>query len=317
MEILNVIIPIFAIIVTGTIVAHLKILPEDTGSVLIQFAYYVIVPALLIIAIGQEKANSLFNIPFLVVLGGSILGVYLLIIAGSYFLQRKGLGEATILALASVASNAGFVALPILHAIFGHKAMLPTALAIIVVVILFIITMIILDNLKSNASNKNKSLSTKILENLKNPIIFSTLIGMAFALSPIKIPNMVADYLNLLAAAMTPVALFAIGFMIRFSAFKDSGGVIIFASVVKLIAMPAIIFAASHLVGLDPLLTVAATISAAVPTAKNAYVIAGKYNQSADMVSSVITLTTLLSIGTLMVWLFILSHMYPAIFPAS
>ena len=315
MEILGIIVPIFAIIVTGTIYTRLKILPEDTPSVLIQFAYYVLVPALLFIAIAQEKADNLLNIPYLTVLGGGIAGAFFLIMLGSYLFQRKGIGQATIVANCCVASNTGFVALPILHAIFGHKAMLPAALANIVVIIIFIISMTILDNIQKNDSKDRKSAWIKIKDNLKNPIVSSTLLGIAFAASPFKLPVIVADYLNFLAAAMTPVALFAIGMLIRVESFRDNSATIIFASIFKLIAMPALIFTFAHLIGLHPLLTVAATIAAAVPTAKTVYIIAGKYNQSADMVTSVISLTTLLSIVTLIIWLFILSHMYPAIFP--
>jgi predicted permease len=314
MEVLAIVIPIFAIIVTGAVFAHLKILPEQTGGVLIQFAYYVLVPALLIIAIGQEKSSSLFNVPFLAVLGGGIFGAYALIMLGSTLMQRKRLGEAAIFSTACVASNTGFVALPILHAIFGHKAMLPAALANIVVVILFIITMTLLDNLQSSTGENKKSLSTKILDNLKNPIVFSTLIGIAVAVSPFKFPVIAADYLNLLAAAMTPVALFAIGFLIRLDAFRESGFAILFASLFKLVAMPALIYALAVWLNLSPLLTVAAVVSAAVPTAKTTYIIAGKYKQSPDMVSSIISLTTLLSIPTLIIWLFVLSHLYPKLF---
>ena len=296
------------------VVAHLKILPEDTGGVLIQFAYYVLVPALLIIAIGQEKSSSLLNIPFLTVLGGGIFGAYAVIMLGSLLIQKRGLGEAAILSTTCVASNTGFVALPILHAIFGHQAMLPAALANIVVVILFVFTMTLLDNLKSSQGNSRNSFLVMIVNNLKNPIVFSTIIGIALAISPIKIPVIVADYLNLLAAAMTPVALFAIGFLIRLDAFRESGTVIIFASIFKLIAMPALIYVLAVWLNLSPLLTIAAIISAAVPTAKTTYIIAGKYNQSPDMVSSVISLTTLLSIPTLIIWLFILSHLHPNLF---
>ncbi len=315
MEVLGIVAPIFAIIVTGAVFSHLKILPEDTAAVLVQFAYFVLIPALLFVAIAQESADSLLNGPYLTVLGVGIGGGYLLILFGSLLLQKKGLGEATMVATCSVASNTGFVGLPILHAIFGHKAMLPAAIANIVVVTIFLVTMSILGRTKTSEAKVSKSAWANIFDNLKNPIILSTLLGILYAATPFSIPTIVADYLNILAAGMTPVALFAIGLLIRFDAFRESGATILFASLCRLIAMPALIFALAHyVIGLSPLLTIAATVSAAVPTAKTTYIIAGEYEQSADMVSGTISVTTLLSMVTLIIWLFALSRVYPSSF---
>lgn len=60
----------------------------------------------------------------------------------------------------------------------------------------------------------------------------------------------------------------------------------------------------ARLVGLSPLWTVAAVISSAVPTAKNA----------SPLAAHAISVTTLLSIGTLIVWLLVLSRLFPGTF---
>jgi malonate transporter len=59
--------------------------------------------------------------------------------------------------------------------------------------------------------------------------------------------------------------------------------------------------------GLDPLYIIAAVICAAVPTAKTVYILAGEYRCEEMMVASTVSLTTLASIISLVVWLYALS----------
>jgi malonate transporter len=78
-------------------------------------------------------------------------------------------------------------------------------------------------------------------------------------------------------------------------------------SAIKLVIMPLIVYGFSVLLGLDPLYTIAAVICAAVPTAKTAYILAGEYRCEEMMVASTVSLTTLASNISLVVWLYELS----------
>ena len=71
--------------------------------------------------------------------------------------------------------------------------------------------------------------------------------------------------------------------------------------------MPLIVYGLALSLGLDPLYTIAAVICAAVPTAKTAYILAGEYHCEEMMVASTVSLTTLASIVSLVVWLYALS----------
>ena len=78
-------------------------------------------------------------------------------------------------------------------------------------------------------------------------------------------------------------------------------------SVVKLVIMPLIVYGLSVSLGLDPLYTIAAVICGAVPTAKTVYILAGEYHCEEVMVASTVSMTTLLSVISLVVWLYALS----------
>jgi predicted permease len=67
------------------------------------------------------------------------------------------------------------------------------------------------------------------------------------------------------------------------------------------------VYGLSILLGLDPLYIIAAVICAAVPTAKTVYILAGEYHCEEMMVASTVSLTTLVSVFSLVVWLYGLS----------
>ncbi len=314
MEVLDLVLPIFAVMVTGVIVGHTKILPERTADILIKFVFYIAIPALLFMVIGQEKASSLFNPPFLAVLGGGFIAAYAIILLGAIYWRGWKLGAATMLAASCVASNSGFVALPILHASLGHKAVLPAAIANIIVVFLFLVTVALLERAQVQDSELAEDMWIRVRRTLTNPVILSTVLGVAYATTGLGFPVIVVDYLQLLADALTPCALFAIGMSIRFDTLKRSGTAIVFATFVKLIVMPALVFGLAWSAGLSPLLAIAATVAAAVPTAKTTYVLADQYHQEKELVGETISVTTLVSALTLIVWLIILSHVYPGAF---
>jgi malonate transporter and related proteins len=59
--------------------------------------------------------------------------------------------------------------------------------------------------------------------------------------------------------------------------------------------------------GLNPLYTVAAVVCGAVPTAKTVYILAGEYKVEKPLVAATVSMTTLLSVVTLLGWLYGLS----------
>jgi len=313
-EVLSLILPIFALLVTGFIFAQLNILPEHTAEVLIQFAFHVAVPALLIGVIAQEDAEKLLNLPYIAALGGGIAAMYLAILLGALYVWKQNLGPATMLALTSVASNSGFVALPILHATLGHKGVLPAAIANIIVVTVFLFTVPLLERAHAQEAGERESVIAALQRIALNPVILGTLIGIAWAMTGLGLPKVVSAYFNLLAGALTPCALFAIGMSIRLDALRERGAMIIFSSLVKLIALPVLVLLLCHLFELDPLYTIAAVVCAAVPTAKTTFMLASQYGQPEEPVADTISVTTLASTLTLILWLLLLAHLYPAPF---
>ncbi|MBV9670037.1 MAG: AEC family transporter [Acidobacteriales bacterium] len=308
MQIADLILPVFAVIVTGWIVRYTGYLSRTLSDALIHFAYNVAMPALLIVTIAQEPARSLINWRFLVAFGGGSLLCFILVLGMMSVHASRSLGSRTMHGMAASMTNTGFVALPVLQAIFGHRAVLPAAIAtVFVAVVMFPTTVILLEFDQRDARGSRAAPMTVVKRVVLNPMLISTLIGMLLSALGLRLPAPVVAYLGILADALTPCALFAIGLGLSIDGLRASIGRTALLSAVKLIIMPLIVYGLSVSLGLDPLYTLAAVVCAAVPTAKTVYILAGEYRCEELLVASTISMTTLVSVISLVVWMYALS----------
>ncbi|WP_170562631.1 AEC family transporter [Ruegeria atlantica] len=314
MELISLIAPVFAVILTGYVFSWTKLLSEDTSEALVQFAVYVLIPAIMFYLIGQEDFENLLNYGFYLSYGGTLLVLFAVLFICLKTLTSYQVGSATVLAFAGVASNTALVALPILHAIFGSKGALPAVLANLVVAILLLVLTTILETSAGHQASKRTPVYKIVANVLKNPIIAATLLGVVYSFTGIGFSQAVSDYLELMSQALAAVALFAIGFTTSVRTILQTGPMILFLSIMKLLVVPGLVLLAAHLIGLDPLWTIAATVSAAAPTAKSIFLLAKHYDQEPQLAAHIVSATSLLAVVTLILWLFVLHQLHPTAF---
>src|SRR6516165_7658346 len=295
MEIADMVLPVFAIIVTGWLAGGLGYISRSLADGLVHFAYNVAMPALLFITIAQETARNLLEWRFLLAFGGGSILCFALVFLLVRIDGQRDLASSAIYGMTAAMTNTGFIALPILHSIYGQPAVLPAAVAtVFVAVVMFPLTVVLLES-KGHGATRTSLLIKQIV---LNPLVLSTALGLAWA---------IANYMNLLAAALTPCALFAIGLGLSVEDVRSSLRASIVLAAVKLVIMPLIVYGLCVALGLGPLYTIAAVVCAAVPTAKTVYILAGEYKVEESLVAATVSITTLLSVVTLVCWLYVLS----------
>jgi len=307
-RIADLILPVFAVILTGWIVGLTGYLSRKLSDALIHFAYNIAMPALLIVTIAQEPSHSLINWRFLVAFGGGSLLCFILVFGAMSIRASRSVASRTMHGIAASMTNTGFVALPVLQAIYGQHAVLPAAIAtVFVAVVMFPLAVVLLELDQRDAHGSRTAPMVTVKHVVLNPMVISTVIGMFLSVFDFRMPPPVAAYLGILADALTPCALFAIGLGLSIEGLRANLGRASLLSVVKLVIMPVIVYALSVSLRLEPLYTIAAVICAAVPTAKTVYILAGEYRCEEMMVASTVSLTTLVSVITLVIWLYGLS----------
>ena len=308
MEVADLVFPVFAVIVTGWLAGWLGYISRSLADGLVHFAYNVAMPALLFVTIAQEPAGNLLEWRFLLAFGGGSILCFALVFLAVRAGWGGDLASSTIYGMAAAMTNTGFVALPIQHAIYGQPAVLPAAIATVFVAgAMFPATVVLLESERSGAHGRSTRPVVLVKQIVLNPMVLSTMIGLAWAITGLPIPAPIAAYMNILAAALTPCALFAIGLGLSVEGMRSNLAASLALAAVKLVIMPLIVYALCVASGLNPLYTVAAVVCGAVPTAKTVYILAGEYKVEEPLVAATISITTLMSVPTLLAWLYALS----------
>src|SRR2546429_9861107 len=79
MEVADLVLPVFAIIVTGWLAGWLGYISRSLADGLVHFAYNVAMPALLFVTVAQEPARNLLEWRFLLAFGGGSLLCFVLV----------------------------------------------------------------------------------------------------------------------------------------------------------------------------------------------------------------------------------------------
>lgn len=308
MEVAGLVLPVFTVIVTGWLAGWLGYISRSLADGLVHFAYNVAMPALLIVTIAQESAGNLLEWRFLLAFGGGSTLCFALVFLALRAGWGRDLASSTMYGMTAAMTNTGFVALPILHSIYGQPAVLPAAVAtIFVAAVMFPATVVLLETNRGGARGPSARSVVLLKQIVLNPMVLSTLIGLTWAIAALPMPTPVAVYLNIFAAALTPCALFAIGLGLSVEGIRSNFRASVVLAAVKLVIMPLVVYGLCVASGLNPLYTIAAVVCAAVPTAKTVFILAGEYRVEEELVAATVSITTLFSAATLLGWIYVLS----------
>lgn len=292
--ILNAILPIFVLVVLGNIALRTGFLPESFWSQAEKATYYVLFPALLIENLATAKVSygsAGWMVLFALV---TPLLAALLCYAVAPWLKLNG-PDFTSFFQGGVRFNT-FIGLALV------TATLPTqAISLAAVMIAVMIPLINLLCIAVFVRHTHGKTSTKafLLAIAKNPLIEACLIGIALNQLAIPLPSVLLNSLQKLGQMSLPIGLLAVGAGLQFKALRSSGTSLLWASAVKLVVLPALLYALSTLLQMDTMLKAVVVMFAALPTASSAYILARQLGGNAPMMAVLITGETLFSLITL------------------
>lgn len=140
-----------------------------------------------------------------------------------------------------------------------------------------------------------------------NPLLVATAAGLAFNFAGLHIPEVLGATLSRLGNASIALGLILVGAGLRLSGLHEAKGITTWFIAVKLLALPAIAWAAGRWFGLPLLQLQIAVMFGGLPTASSAFVLAARMGGNGPFVAFLISAGTLLSIATLPMWLALIS----------
>ena len=299
-DILALTIPFFGIILLGSLTRLKGWFSAADGRMISRYVFFVVLPPFMFVAITARPLNDIFNPEFTLRYELVTLTLFgLAFIVGRYLLKlsRK---EASLFSLNASYPNYGYIGVPLALLAFGEDAAVPMAVILVVnnAVLVFLVALFITDETSGGAG----STFVKTMASLvKNPLLMSVVVAMGFSASGLTMPEMPALFLDLLAGAAAPTALFALGIALVGQPVRAAWGELGALALFKLFMHPlmmALVFLGWPAIGpypFDPLWIKIALIFSCLPVAANVFNLAEFYGVYSGRTATSIMLSTLIA----------------------
>jgi predicted permease len=314
LQILAITAPIYLIMAAGFLAVRYGLFSKPELRVLGRFVVHFCLPALIFNALSQRSLAEVLNLPYLLVyaLGSlAVLGLGLLV---ARRLRGTSMPLAAMQSMGMTAANSGFVGYPILLQLIGPTAGVALALTMLVENMLVIpICLALADHDGPNTPQRwHHTLWTSLRKLLKNPLILAILAGFGCALLGLRLPDVLARTVQIVATASSPLALFVIGGTL---VGLQLGGVrrdLAWVAAGKLILHPLAVLAVLWLLPpsmqIDPALRTAAVVFAAMPMLSIYPVLAQKYGLE-GFTAAALLVTTVASFASISGLLWAMQHL--------
>ncbi|MCF8107205.1 MAG: AEC family transporter [Desulfohalobiaceae bacterium] len=292
---LTALIPVFSIILLGYLCKRFGFLRQPFWIGAEQLTYFVLFPALLFEKLAAASFDISTALPMALSLILTILSLSLLL-----FLLRPvtGLSGPSF----SSAFQGGvrfntFVALAGVSALLGGSGL--TLAAVLLLGMIPLINLLCVITLARFGSGQQTRIGGIFLEILRNPLILACLVGFSYNLSPLPLPRGMFLIFDILGKAALPMGLLAVGAGLRIETLKSSGRGVILSSLIKLVLFPLFTAGFCQLLQVQGEPRAVALIFSAVPTAVSAFVLARQLGGDTDLMASIVTIQTVLSVATM------------------
>jgi predicted permease len=296
MTVVQVIVPIFLLIMLGASMRRWFGLSPDFWPQLDKLIYYIFFPALLFSTLSHFDIDLGTMTPMLVVATLFMLcGIGLGYVAKYFIMAPDKVFAATF--QTSFRFNS-YVGLAIAGGLHG-----PEGIAAIGFLMGF---MVPLANVASVLMLARHSESHWLREILLNPLIIATAGGIAFSLTGLALPSLITSAMKLLSQASLPMGLIAVGAGLRIQGLHSERATLWYGVVIKLLVLPAIAWGLATLFGLTDVYFHTPVLMAALPVSTVAYVLAKRMGGDGDTIAAQVMLSTLLSMLTMPIWLLLM-----------
>lgn len=282
---------LFFMMAAGFVLGKLKWLTGEGMAQMSTVLLYVVTPCVMLEAFQGD------NLPALGVLGVGVLALgsfYLVFMPLSFLLFRRAAPDTgTVLRFGSVYGNAGFMGLPLLEVVLGPRAL-----------IYGVVSLGIFNVAQWTHGAVVMGGRFSMKKAVLNPGVLGLLASLPLLLFHLRLPGPVFSAVSFLADLNTPLAMLVIGGQMAGADFRAifTSARFYAAAALKLVAIPLATALMLLPFGLDPILYCTCVIVAATPSAGATSIFAQRFGRDTASAAQLVTLTTLLSILTLPVF---------------
>jgi malonate transporter len=298
--VVNVALPVFAIMFAGFLAGRFRILGESSSESLNSFVYWFALPPVLFLSMATVPRTDIFNWPFIwtYILGMVVIALPSILIAK--FLFPNSFAGLTLHGLTAIFANTGYMGIPLFIAAYGVAGVLPAVIATAINSALVLgLTVLFVEIGSGSGHSPLRVVGDALLAVLRGPLFLAIVAGILWSLSGLGLPVWLSNFAELMGAASGPCALFAMGLFLVGKPITTGLGEVSWLVLAKLFLHPlATWWFAVQVFELDAEFTRGAVLMAALPTGALSFVIAQKYGIFTQRSSAAILVSTVLSVVT-------------------
>ena len=296
---------LFSLILMGYVVAKVKVVPENSATVLSKLENNLFVPALVLGTFVEnftvEKLSTAWKL-FLVSFAICIVMMFLAIAVAKCCSKDQYIRNIYTYGLAF--SNFGFMGNAVVSAVF------PDIFLEYLIFTMPLWTMIYMWGVPCLLipSEEGKQTIKSRLKSFANPMFAAMVIGVVIGLSGIQLPNFLSTAVNVTGSCMSPIAMMLTGITIANMDVKKVLSIksIYVVSIIRLLVFPLIFIGVFKLVPISQNIVVCTICSLAMPLGLSTLVIPGGYGKDTSVAAGMAVVSHLLSAITIPVIFYIM-----------
>jgi hypothetical protein len=286
-------VPIFAVIAAGVVMKRVGFPGDGFWQPAERMIYYVMLPALLVNTLSGAHLGAYDLGPLLAAVAGAFLTVAGLFLVIGRVAGARGPSFATAF-MGAIRFNtyAGLAAVVGIYAAPG--------LALFSILIGLMIPILNVLSVAALVRHVHGGSLVAVAAHIaRNPLVLGCAGGLALNGIGVEIPALLGGVLDILGETALGLALLAVGAGLTLQGLRTSAPLLLAASAVKLLALPAAVATACAILDVGGIELGVAVLYATLPSSPQGYVLARQMGGDGALIAAIISLTTLASILTM------------------
>ena len=300
----NVVLPVFLLVFIGVVLKKTKIINHDFCRTASKVVFNVTLPSLVFLKISSADYSHVFNPQLILFVLAALFAIFIFSWLVAVKVSKDGRDQGAFIQ-GSFRSNFAIIGFALINNAFGSASLANAAILLGFIMPLYNILAIL--SLTIPLHNQGRINPLKIAKTIaKNPLIIAVVIALPASYFQMTLPHIFTNTINYLAALTLPLALLAIGGSLSFTGLKKDFRLSITSVCIKIVIMPASLTLFGFLFGFRGIDLGVMFFLFAGPTAVASYAMADAMGSNERLAGNIILLSTLGSIFTISLGLYIL-----------
>lgn len=303
------VLPLFVLIVIGYVLKLMKWVNESFIQAGTKIVFKITLPMMLFLQVAAADLTTSANIRLMIFTVVSLVSLFLLLLLlVPVFVKKDPDRGAMIQAL--LRGNFSILGIPLAANMFGPQGAVPATLLMPFVIPIYNVFSVVALALFSAdpAHRKDKgALAKKMLKEIvTNPLILAIVLGLAFSLLKIRLPELLLDCLQPVSDLTTPLALICLGAQFSFTETRSTLKLAVAGTLLRQLVIPFVMLTLAVLLGFRDYDLGAVLIIYASPVAVTSYIMAKNMKSNDKLAAQLLVFTTAFSCISLTLTIFLL-----------